>query len=113
MVYQGPALDQISFALSFFVLPRSFCLDLLPKRIAVNLPEATAVRLVTPMRWVTYMVMPLVVLFNGVTNAVLRLLKLPTEREEQVTTEDIVAMMDAGAEDGSLRSRSRVNRQCF
>ena len=107
LVYQGPALDQISFALSFFCITALFILfaDLLPKRIAVNLPEATAVRLVTPMRWVTYMVMPLVVLFNGVTNAVLRLLKLPTEREEQVTTEDIVAMMDAGAEDGSLQQQ--------
>ena len=107
MVYQGPALEEVSFVLSFFCITALFILfaDLLPKRIAVNLPEATAVRLVTPMRWVTYAVMPLVMLFNGITNAVLRLLKLPTEREEQVTTEDIVAMMDAGAEDGSLQQQ--------
>ncbi|MEK9766616.1 MAG: hemolysin family protein, partial [Thalassolituus sp.] len=107
VVYQGNALDEISFALSFFSITALFILfaDLLPKRIAVILPEATAVRMVTPMRWVTFMVMPLVFFFNGVTNIVLRLLNLPTEREEQVTTEDIVAMMDAGAEDGSLQKQ--------
>lgn len=107
LVYQGSMLDQISFALSFFSITALFILfaDLLPKRIAVILPESTAIRMVTPMRWVTFMVMPLVFFFNGVTNLVLRLLKLPTEREEQVTTEDIVAMMDAGAEDGSLQKQ--------
>jgi CBS domain containing-hemolysin-like protein len=107
LVYQGSMLDQISFALSFFSITALFILfaDLLPKRIAVILPESTAIRMVAPMRWVTFMVMPLVFFFNGVTNLVLRLLKLPTEREEQVTTEDIVAMMDAGAEDGSLQKQ--------
>lgn len=107
LVYQGPLLDQISFALSFFSITALFILfaDLLPKRLAIILPEDAAIRLVTPMRWVTFVVMPLVVFFNGLTNAILRLFKLPMEREEAVTTEDIVAMMDAGAEDGSLQKQ--------
>ncbi|WP_067094438.1 hemolysin family protein [Marinomonas atlantica] len=107
MVYQGPLLDQISFTLSFLTLTSLFILfaDLLPKRLAIIMPEAVAIRVVTPMRWITFLLMPLVFFFNGFTNAVLRLLNLPTKQEELVTTEDIVAMMDAGAEDGSLQKQ--------
>jgi CBS domain containing-hemolysin-like protein len=79
--------------------------DLLPKRLAMILPEAVAVRVVTIMRWVTYALTPLVLFFNGVTNIVLRLFNVPAEREDIVTTEDIVAMMDAGAEYGSLQQQ--------
>ena len=39
------------------------------------------------------------------TNFVLRLFKVPAEREDNVTTEDIVAMMEAGAEYGSLQKQ--------
>ncbi|MBJ7552135.1 hemolysin family protein [Marinomonas ostreistagni] len=107
MFYQGPLLDQISFMLSFLVLTSLFILfaDLLPKRLAIIMPEAVAIKMVTPMRWITFVLMPMVFLFNGITNAILRLFNLPTKQEELVTTEDIVAMMDAGAEDGSLQKQ--------
>ena len=107
MFYQGPMLDQISFMLSFLALTSLFILfaDLLPKRLAIIMPEAVAIKMVTPMRWITFVLMPVVFLFNGLTNAILRLLNLPTKQEELVTTEDIVAMMDAGAEDGSLQKQ--------
>ncbi|WP_350671092.1 CNNM domain-containing protein, partial [Pseudoalteromonas sp. CAL494-MNA-CIBAN-0108] len=54
--YQGPLLAQISFLLSFLTITSLFILfaDLLPKRLAMILPEAVAVRVVTIMRWVTY-----------------------------------------------------------
>ena len=64
-----------------------------------------ALRLVTLMRWVTYALTPLVMFFNGLTNLILRLFNLPAQREDIVTTEDIVAMMDAGAEYGSLQQQ--------
>jgi len=103
--YQGPLLEQVSFALSFICLTSLFILfaDLLPKRLAIIMPESVAIRIVSLMRAVTFLLMPAVFLFNGLTNILLRLLKLPTERSESVTTEDIVAMMDAGAEEGSLQ----------
>jgi CBS domain containing-hemolysin-like protein len=69
------------------------------------LPETMAMHLVRPMRWVTLLLTPLVLLFNGITNLILRLLRLPTQREEIVTTDDIVAMMDAGAEHGSIQQQ--------
>ncbi|OUS70733.1 hypothetical protein B5G52_13855 [Pseudoalteromonas sp. A601] len=107
MVYQGPLLAQVSFLISFFIITSLFILfaDLMPKRLAMIMPEAVAVRLVTLMRWVTFALTPLVVFFNGLTNMILRLFKVPAEREDIVTTEDIVAMMDAGAEYGSLQQQ--------
>lgn len=107
MVYQGPLLAQVSFLISFFTITSLFILfaDLMPKRLAMIMPEAVAVRLVTLMKWVTFALTPLVVFFNGLTNMILRLFKVPAEREDIVTTEDIVAMMDAGAEYGSLQQQ--------
>lgn len=107
LFYQGPLLEQISFVLSFLIITSLFILfaDLLPKRLAMILPEAVAVRVVTIMRWVTFALTPLVLFFNGLTNIVLRVFKVPSEREDIVTTEDIVAMMDAGAEYGSLQQQ--------
>lgn len=105
--YDGPLLDKISFALSFITITSLFILfaDLLPKRLGMILPETMAMHLVRPMRWVTLLLTPLVMLFNGITNLLLRLLRLPMQREETVTTDDIVAMMDAGAEHGSIQQQ--------
>lgn len=107
MIYQGPLLGQISFLISFFTITSLFILfaDLMPKRLAMIMPEAVAVRLVNLMRWVTFALTPFVMFFNGLTNIILRIFKVPAEREDIVTTEDIVAMMDAGAEYGSLQQQ--------
>ncbi|WP_338367232.1 hemolysin family protein [uncultured Pseudoalteromonas sp.] len=107
LFYQGVYLEKISFLFSFFTITSLFILfaDLMPKRLAMIIPEAVAVRVVTIMRWVTFALTPLVIFFNGLTNFVLRLFKVPAEREDIVTTEDIVAMMDAGAEYGSLQQQ--------
>ncbi|KPZ54769.1 hemolysin family protein [Pseudoalteromonas sp. P1-25] len=107
LFYQGAHLDKISFIFSFFTITSLFILfaDLMPKRLAMIMPEAVAVRVVIIMRWVTFALTPLVMFFNGLTNCVLRLFKVPAEREDSVTTEDIVAMMEAGAEYGSLQQQ--------
>lgn len=105
IVYQGPLLEKISFAISFFVITSLFILfaDLLPKRLAMIMPESIAIRVITPMRWVTLALTPLVIFFNGITNGVLRLFRLPIEQKEVVTTEDIVATIGAGLDSGSVQ----------
>ncbi len=105
--YQGPLLGKVSFLISFLSITSLFVLfaDLLPKRLAMIMPETVAVRVVTTMYWVTFALTPLVIFFNGLTNIILRLFKVPAMREDSVTTEDIVAMMDAGAEYGSLQKQ--------
>lgn len=107
LVYSGSMAEQISFVLSFLIITSLFILfaDLLPKRIAMIMPEAVAVKIVGLMNGITYALTPFVILFNSITNLILRIFKMPTVREDVVTTEDIVAMMDAGAEHGSLQQQ--------
>ncbi|MBU2916551.1 hemolysin family protein [Psychrosphaera sp. F3M07] len=107
LVYSGPMAEQISFLLSFLAITSLFILfaDLLPKRIAMIMPEVVAAKVVGLMNVITYALTPLVMLFNSITNLVLRIFKMPMVREDVVTTEDIVAMMDAGAEHGSLQQQ--------
>ncbi|QOL26820.1 HlyC/CorC family transporter [Thalassotalea sp. LPB0316] len=104
LVYSGPMADQISFVLSFLAITSLFILfaDLLPKRIAMIMPERVAAKVVGLMNGITFALTPFVLFFNSITNLVLRIFNVPSEREDIVTTEDIVAMMDAGAEHGSL-----------
>ncbi len=107
LIYQGSLLSQISFLLSFFSVTSLFILfaDLLPRRLAMIMPEVVAVNIVSIMRWVSLVLTPFVMFFNGATNILLRVFNLPAEREDIVTTEDIVAMMEAGAEYGSLQQQ--------
>ncbi len=107
LVYTGPLLGKISFLLSFFSVTSLFILfaDLLPKRVAIIIPEVIAMRIISVMLFVTKAISPLAILFNVLTNLILKLFNLPTEREEVVTTEDILAMMEAGAKHGSLQEQ--------
>ncbi len=107
LVYRGKLLGEISFLLSFFTVTAAFILfaDLFPKRVAIIIPEIVAMKIVSIMRMITLALSPIVMLFNGLTNLMLKLLNLPTEREEVVTTDDILAMMEAGAKHGSLQEQ--------
>ena len=107
LVYSGPLAEQISFVLSFLAITSLFILfaDLLPKRIAMIMPEAVAARVVRLMNGITFALTPFVMFFNSITNLVLRIFNVPTVREDIVTTEDIVAMMEAGAQHGSLQQQ--------
>lgn len=104
MAYQGALLNQLSFLASFICITALFILfaDLLPKRIAMIMPETIALKIIKPMRWVTVALTPLVLFFNGISNVVLRGLKLPIEQKEEVTADDIVATIGAGLESGNL-----------
>ncbi|WP_042570395.1 hemolysin family protein [Ralstonia solanacearum] len=77
--------------------------DLLPKRLAVLYPERFALAIIGPMQGCLRVLRPVVWLFNGTAELILKLLGVPTQRIEQITTEDITAMVGAGAEAGVLR----------
>ncbi|AYB51020.1 hemolysin family protein [Ralstonia solanacearum] len=77
--------------------------DLLPKRLAVLYPERFALAVIGPMQGCLRVLRPVVWLFNGTAELILKLLGVPTQRIEQITTEDITAMVGAGAEAGVLR----------
>lgn len=76
--------------------------DLIPKRIAMTFPETCALAVIGPILTLLRVLKPLVFLFNAAADATLRLFRLPTKPVEKITTEDIAAMVDAGAEAGVL-----------
>jgi len=76
--------------------------DLIPKRIAMTFPEVCAVHVIGPMLTLLKVFKPVVWVFNAAADAALKLFGIPTKPVDQITTEDIAAMVDAGAEAGVL-----------
>jgi len=76
--------------------------DLIPKRVAMTFPETCAVNVIGPMLTMLRLFKPVVWVFNAAADAMLKLLGIPTKPVDQITTEDIAAMVDAGAEAGVL-----------
>lgn len=103
-VYQGPWLQNISFALSFLMVTAFFILfaDLMPKRLAMVAPERAAVALVKPMLLLERLFKPLVWLFNSLSKWIFTLFGLPQVRQDVITPSEIHAMVDAGAQAGVL-----------
>ncbi|WP_028765895.1 hemolysin family protein [Shewanella fidelis] len=100
----GPWLDKTSFLLSFALVTSLFILiaDLIPKRLAMAFPEKVAMTFVGPMMVCILVLKPLVWFFNGSANLVFRVFQVQTARNDAVTSDDIYAVMDAGAEAGVL-----------
>ena len=93
--------------LTFALVTGSFILiaDLMPKRIAMTHPEAVAVRIVRPMMFLIFILKPFVWTFDGLANSIFKLFKISTVRQEQLTSEDIYAVVDAGAQAGVLKEQ--------
>src|SRR5690606_15059299 len=94
----------IGFIASFVTVTSLFVLfsDLLPKRLAMVSPEALVLRVVGPMRLWMLLLRPAVWIFDGMANLLIRLFGLPMERDERVTSADILAMAEASAQAGLL-----------
>jgi CBS domain containing-hemolysin-like protein len=99
--------EQLSFILSFSLVTGLFILfaDLTPKRIGMIAPEAVALRIINPMRFCLFIFRPLVWFFNGLANVIFRLFKLPMVRKDDITSDDIYAVVEAGALAGVLRKQ--------
>jgi CBS domain containing-hemolysin-like protein len=107
LVYQGEWLQSVSFALSVLLVTALFILfaDLMPKRLAMLAPERVAVAVVRPILTLLVLLRPLVFLFNMLANGVFRLFNVPIHRKDQITPDDIISMMDEGAEAGVLQQQ--------
>lgn len=103
-LYEGMGAAQLSSVLSLLLITSSFILlaDLVPKRVAMNAPEAVALRVVRPMQWLIVILQPLVWLFNLVCDHLLVWFGLPGQRSDDVTSDDLYAMVAAGAQAGVL-----------
>ena len=82
--------------------------DLMPKRIAMHQPEKTARMSLGVIRVCTAVFMPLVWLLSAVSNGLLRLMGIdPDAEEEEVTEEDIRALVDMGEESGAIEEAEK------
>jgi len=99
--------EQLSFICSFTIVTSLFILfaDLTPKRVGMVAPETIALRIINPMRFCLLVMRPLVWLFNGLANVFFRLFKLPMVRKDDITSDDIYAVVEAGALAGVLRKQ--------
>ena len=93
--------------LAFFIVTTTFILlaDLIPKRLALINPEGVALRTVGIMQAFIFVLKPIVWLFDGISNVLFRLMRVSTQREDNMTPEDIVAIVEAGAEAGVLKTQ--------
>jgi CBS domain containing-hemolysin-like protein len=105
--YTGPWSETISFALSFTLVTSLFILfaDLMPKRLAMIAPERIAVSVINPIQIFIVVCKPLAWLINAIANVLFRLFKVNTTREDNITFDDISAVMDAGAQAGVLQKQ--------
>jgi CBS domain containing-hemolysin-like protein len=100
-------IDTASFLTSFAFVTSVFILfaDLMPKKLAMVAPESVALAVVTPLMICIKVFKPLVWVFNGLANLIFVTLHLPTERDDQITSDEMVAAVNAGAEAGILQTR--------
>lgn len=90
----------VTLILSYFTLIFG---ELVPKRIAMKDKEKLANSVCGIISFLAAVLKPIIWFLTISTNAVLRLVGIdPHEKEEPVSEEDIVLMLDAGADEGSL-----------
>ncbi|MBK5073664.1 HlyC/CorC family transporter [Budviciaceae bacterium CWB-B4] len=99
--------EQLGFIVSFSIVTSLFILfaDLTPKRIGMTSPEAVAIRIINPMRFCIALFRPLVWFFNGMATLICRLFKVPMIRNDNITSDDVYAVFEAGALAGVLRKQ--------
>jgi len=76
--------------------------DLMPKRLGLAEPERLAMALVGPMQKVLLLLGPAVWFYNQCANLLMRLLGLPTQRDDRITPDDILALAEAGTQAGVI-----------
>lgn len=105
--YTGAWLDNIAFFSSFVVVTLLFILyaDLIPKRIAMINPERVALVVISPMLLVIKAVKPLAWVINGIANLTFRIFNINTTREDNITFDDVSAIVDAGVQAGVLQQQ--------
>ena len=91
----------ITLILSYFTLVLG---ELVPKRIAMKHKDKLARAMCGVISGLTTLLRPVIWFLSVSTNGVLRLLGIdPNEKEDAVSEEDIVIMLDAGADEGTLK----------
>ena len=105
----GPVRAQIASALPFFGVTIFFVVfaDQIPKRIAMAIPERTSVRTIDGMRRLIFFCGPIARMLNAVSSAIYSLMGFPEKRKDDITSDDLYAMVEAGTVAGVLRKQEK------
>lgn len=96
------AVIAITLILSYFTLVLG---ELVPKRIAMKHKEKLANSVCGVISFLAAVLRPIIWFLTISTNAVLKIFGInPKEKEEPVSEEDIVLLLDAGADEGSFKA---------
>ncbi len=100
---------KIASTISFILITIFFVLfgDLVPKRVAMALPESVALRLVPIMSRVIMVCGVLAKALNALGDVMCRLLGVPDKRQDDITSDDLYAVMEAGTMAGLLRKQEK------
>lgn len=99
-VIQTGSVIIVTLILSYFTLVLG---ELVPKRVAMKNKEKLARSFCGVVSTLSIILRPVIWFLTISTNAVLRLVGIdPNEKEEAVSEEDIVTLLDAGADEGGL-----------
>jgi putative hemolysin len=104
-----PALSQYSEAIGVTIVVvciTYFSLvigELVPKRIALNNPERLACIVASPIKGLSWLVRPLVVLLNHSTKLVMRIARVKPSADPAVTEEEIKLLIDKGTREGTFQ----------
>ncbi|MCS4509308.1 hemolysin family protein [Xylophilus ampelinus] len=102
--FTAPRAATWGFLGSFVLVTSLFILfaDLVPKRMGMGDPERIAVRVVKPMLLLMRIFRPVVWVYGQLADGLFRLFGLPAQRDDRITSQDILAMTEAGALAGVL-----------
>lgn len=76
-------------------------------------PEKIAVSVIEPIQIFIKVCKPLAWLINAIANMLFRLFKVNTIRDDNITFDDISAVMEAGAQAGVLQNKSIILLRMF
>ncbi|MFR6359583.1 MAG: transporter associated domain-containing protein [Sutterella wadsworthensis] len=68
----------------------------------MSCPERVAVRCISPMVTLIMLLKPLVWLLTVLANAIMRMMRVPLNNQDQITNEDVIATVEAGAKAGVI-----------
>ena len=105
LFFSGTWVEPLSFCLSVFFVTSLYIIfaDLVPKRLALMAPEEVALVIVKPMLFLIVALKPLVWFFNGLCIMIFKLFRVSMKRDDEITSDDIMAMVDQGAQSGALQ----------
>lgn len=89
---------------AFLLVTLAFVLfsDLIPKRIALSLPETVASHTALPMRLLMWLLRPMAWAIDSFATLILKRMGLQLTQKEGVTADEIIAMTEAAAQSGDV-----------